>query len=277
MDPDWNSTFRPSKILIPREGKPSYENGEFVFNVRASRLGMNVRHEPLRGQLQIDFYGTGTQRSQLPPRLRQAHIVYGALTVGQAWSLFCDIEAFPMTLDFWGPNGLIASRRPQVRWTIDDGEHRTIAIAAENPGAGLDEGKAPSIDPDLGSTDRNLLPDFTAACRLGATGATCAWRGWPTTSTTAARTSRATTTGPTPRSCPSSAGPFRTRSGGRTAIRPRSATATCARRTPSSRRKMPSTAARTRRSTWSGIPTRGSAPARSSSGGSSTNRTGSRA
>jgi hypothetical protein len=170
MDPDWNSTMRPSKILIPREGKPYYENGEFNFNVRASRLGLDVVHEPggrpLRGQLEIDFYGTGSQPSQLLPRLRQAHIVYGDFVIGQAWSQFCDVDAFPQTLDFWGPNGLLASRRPQVRWTIEDGDVQTITVALENPGAGLDEGKAPSIDPEFGSRDRNLMPDLTAAYRL---------------------------------------------------------------------------------------------------------------
>ena len=171
MDPDWNSTMRPSQILIPREEGPYFEDGEFILNIRATRLGVDVFHhrgeDSIRGKLEIDFYGTGSQPSQLVPRLRHAHIVYGDFIIGQAWSLYCDPEAFPVTLDFWGPNGLNASRRPQLRWTFSNSEAHMAAVALENHGAGLDEGKSPSIDPNYATTDRNLLPDLTSTYRLG--------------------------------------------------------------------------------------------------------------
>jgi len=170
--PAWNSTLRPSQIFIPRAGEPLYENGEIVFSVKSSRLGVNI-HRPTEGlpvdaKFEIDFYGTGSNAGQLLPRVRHAHLVYGNFLVGQAWSLFTDADAFPTTLDFWGPNGLLASRRPQFRWTIrDDGDMGHLAVALEQPGAGVDAGKGPQIDPEFAAVPRNRAPDVTAQYEFG--------------------------------------------------------------------------------------------------------------
>jgi len=50
-----------------------------------------------------------------------------------------DIDIFPNTLEYWGPNGMVFFRNVQVRWMPIRGDTR-VTIAAERPGASQDEG-----------------------------------------------------------------------------------------------------------------------------------------
>jgi len=169
--PEWNSTLRPTQIPIPREGSSYYEDGEIIFSVKSSRVGVDIEHptkdKPIKGKLELDFYGTGSNAGQLLPRVRHAHVIYGDILIGQAWSLFSDPHNFPLQLDFWGPSGIPSSRRPQLRWTIASNEVRRFAVALEQPGAGLDAGKAAQVDPDFTAELQSKLPDFTAQYWLG--------------------------------------------------------------------------------------------------------------
>ena len=170
MDAAWSSVMRPSQILVPNEDTPYYDEGEIIYSLRASRLGTNFNlptaGRPLTGKFEIDFFGTGNNAGQQLPRLRQIYISYGALLVGQTWSLFNDTDIWPITLDFWGPCGLLASRRPQLRWTALDTDTRSLAFALEQPGAGIDAGKGPQFDPELHVNPRSVLPDFTAQFKV---------------------------------------------------------------------------------------------------------------
>lgn len=172
INPEWNSTLRPSQIPIPDpdDVAQSYEDGEMIFSVKSTRLGTDIikktTSHDIIGKVEFDFYGTGTNTGHFLPRLRHASITYGQLLVGQAWSLFSAPDASPLQLDFWGPNGLMLGRRPQIRWTPVSNDGGSFAVALEKPGAGVDAGKGPSIDPQFNARTRSIIPDFSAMYRF---------------------------------------------------------------------------------------------------------------
>lgn len=174
MEPAYASVMRPSQILIRDENTPYYDDGEIIFSMKPTRLGVNftipTSKHTMEGKFEIDFYGVGTSASQQLPRLRQAYVSYGSFLAGQAWSLFNDADVWPITMDFWGPSGILASRRPQLRWTPVNCGRNTFAVALEQPGAGLDSGKGPQYDPELDVRPRSVLPDLTAHYKISGEG-----------------------------------------------------------------------------------------------------------
>jgi hypothetical protein len=51
-----------------------------------------------------------------------------------------DIDVFPNTTEYWGPNGMVFYRNVQVRWMPLRGRTK-VSIAAERPGATADQGQ----------------------------------------------------------------------------------------------------------------------------------------
>ena len=51
-----------------------------------------------------------------------------------------DIDVFPNSLEYWGPNGMVFYRNVQVRWMPIEGETR-LTFALERPGATADGGE----------------------------------------------------------------------------------------------------------------------------------------
>ncbi len=47
---------------------------------------------------------------------RKAWAELGHFGVGLFWSVFCDFDLFPNSLDYWGPNGMALFPNIQVRW-----------------------------------------------------------------------------------------------------------------------------------------------------------------
>jgi hypothetical protein len=170
VDPAWDSVLRPSQIPISRP--PYYKNGEMIFSLRASRVGVSLAvpgpgGEEITGRFEIDFFGTGSSASQRLPRLRQAYGQWRGLLVGQTWSLFSDVDVYPLQIEFWGPCGQIIGRRPQIRFTPLRGRRLALAVAVEQPGQALDSGRGPDVDPSLGSVAPvNRIPDLTVQLRL---------------------------------------------------------------------------------------------------------------
>jgi len=50
-----------------------------------------------------------------------------------------DIDVFPNSLEYWGPNGMVFFRNVQVRWIPIQGDSNVV-IALERPGATADQG-----------------------------------------------------------------------------------------------------------------------------------------
>lgn len=140
-DPDWFDVVRPSKL-------PSYPNqygtdGNAFFSVRQTRLGLisfnQTKRGPIKGRFEMDLFGTGASVGETTFHLRHAYIEWEHFLAGQTWSPFIDPDADPMTLDYWGPVGMVLYRNIQLRYTPINDEHHQLQIALERPGATADE------------------------------------------------------------------------------------------------------------------------------------------
>jgi outer membrane DcaP-like protein len=85
----------------------------------------------VKGYLEYDFLGN-YERTSL--RLRQFYAQYKNILAGQAWSAFGDPDAFPDTLEFEGPPGIIAMRQPAIRYTQPLGKAHSIGLSVERSG-----------------------------------------------------------------------------------------------------------------------------------------------
>jgi hypothetical protein len=141
VNPDWYDTLRPTKL-------PAYEDefgkdGNFYAGVRQTRLGVKAGVPTSLGELKTTFefelFGTGVDAGQTTIRLRHAYVELGHFGAGQTWSPFMDIDVFPNSVEYWGPNGMTFYRNVQIRWMPLMGEN-DVTIAIERPGASADAG-----------------------------------------------------------------------------------------------------------------------------------------
>lgn len=168
VDQDWDATLRPSKI--PTVSGAAGANGQAVLSVRQSRFGVKsstpLGDDVLQTQFEFDMFGTGDNAGQTTFRLRKAYGSWGDWLAGQTNSVFMDGDSFPNVIDYWGPNGMVFIRNPQLRWGHAWGGH-SLAVAIEQPGNDIDPGQIRQIDPELASqiTSRERVPDLTAHYR----------------------------------------------------------------------------------------------------------------
>ena len=148
-------------------------DGQTIFSVRQSRLGVRGNGEmagrPYEVKFEFDLFGVGDDAGQTTFRPRHFYARWGPLLVGQTNTLWMDGDIFPNVVDYWGPNGMVFVRTPQIRFTpIDDG-HLSVAIALEHLTDDIDPGGIRLIDPDLATNLRSNeeLPDLTAMIRYG--------------------------------------------------------------------------------------------------------------
>lgn len=167
VNPAWVSTLRPSRI--PTVEGAFGQDGEATLSVRQSRFGVKGNLETEYGLLatrfEIDMFGVGVDEGQTTLRLRHAWGELGAFGAGQTHSLFMDIDVFPNVIDYWGPNGMVFLRNPQLRWAPVRGD-LSVAIAIERPTNDIDPGALRDIDPALAAGPHPLLPDLSAQVRL---------------------------------------------------------------------------------------------------------------
>jgi hypothetical protein len=140
-DPDWFDVLRPTKL--PAFEDEFGEDGDWFASVRQSRLGVKTNTETSLGNLytvfEFELFGTGVDAGQTTFRLRHAYGELGQWGAGQTWSPFMDIDLFPNSVEYWGPNGMVFFRNVQVRWMPIKGDTR-LTIALERPGASADQG-----------------------------------------------------------------------------------------------------------------------------------------
>lgn len=166
-DPDWFDVVRPTKL-------PSYENefgddGSFFSSVRQSRLGVSTttptKYGDLKTIFEFELFGVGSDAGETTFRLRHAWGELGAFGAGQYWSTFMDIDVFPNSIEYWGPNAMVFYRNVQARWTPwKDGDSR-FAISIERPGASGDGGKFADRVELEGVKGDFELPDLAAHYR----------------------------------------------------------------------------------------------------------------
>ena len=171
VHPDWDATLRPSRI--PTTKGEFGSDGQSVFSIRQSRLGAKatgmLAGKPYEAKFEFDLYGTGVDAGQTTFRPRHFYAKWGPFLAGQTNTLFMDGDIFPNVFDYWGPNGMVFVRTPQLRWTFLENGPWTAAVALEHPSDDIDTGNLRLIDEELASSIQanEELPDLTAAIRYG--------------------------------------------------------------------------------------------------------------
>jgi hypothetical protein len=169
IHPDWFDVVRPTKL-------PAFENehgtdGNTYMSVRQTRLGFkNYFNTPLgelKTQFEFEMFGTGVDAGQTTMRLRHAYGELGHWGAGQYWSPFMDIDVFPNSIEYWGPNGMVFFRNVQIRYMPIMEENNKLTIALERPGASADQGQYTDRVELEDVSPRFALPDLSAEYRMG--------------------------------------------------------------------------------------------------------------
>jgi hypothetical protein len=167
IDPNWYDVMRPTKL-------PAFKNefgpdGSVFLSVRQTRFGVKTSNPTKYGDLktwfEFEMFGTGVDAGQTTFRLRQAYGELGHFGAGQTWSPFMDIDVFPNSLEYWGPNGMVFFRNIQFRWMPIKGDSH-LTIAAERPGASADGGSYADRIELAGVRANFNLPDLSVQGRL---------------------------------------------------------------------------------------------------------------
>ena len=169
VNPDWNSTLRPSQIPINCPGSAGCgKDGETIFSVRQTQVQFKgfipTKAGELKTELSLDLFQPSSASTAF--RLLNAWATLGNWGVGQYYTLFMNIDVFPNTIDYWGPAGMTFIRNPQIRYTAPFGEGMKLALSLESPGAAIDTGKVALADPSLSIQGRTKYPDIIARWSL---------------------------------------------------------------------------------------------------------------
>jgi hypothetical protein len=166
-DPDWFDVIRPTKLPSFRdEFEP---DGKVYYGVRQSRLGVKsstpTKYGEFKTQFEFELFGTGVDAGQTTFRLRHAYGELGQFGAGQTWSPFMDIDVFPNSLEYWGPNGMVFFRNVHFRWMPLKGRN-SVTIGIERPGASADQGRFQDRIELQGVRPKFDLPDLSGNVRF---------------------------------------------------------------------------------------------------------------
>jgi len=168
INPDWFDTERPTKL-------PAFENefgrdGRTFAGVRQTRFGVKgfepTRFGELKTLFEWELFGVGVDTGQTTFRLRHAYGELGHFGAGQTWSPFMDIDIFPNSIEYWGPNGMAFFRNVQVRWMPIQGATR-LTFALERPGSSQDPGRLADRIEIQNIVARFPWPDISGEFRYG--------------------------------------------------------------------------------------------------------------
>jgi hypothetical protein len=169
-NPDWYDVNRPSRL--PNVANQFGNDGRFYLSVRQSRLGVKgtlpTSNGDVKGQFEFDMFGVGGDAGQTTIRLRHAWGQWKQVGAGQTNSAFMDVDVFPNTVEYWGPNGMLFFRNVQVFWEPFNDGNSNARIAIEAPGASGDAGVLSDRVELQNVKPRFPSPDFTGHYRMGA-------------------------------------------------------------------------------------------------------------
>ncbi|HLH20778.1 MAG TPA: DcaP family trimeric outer membrane transporter [Bryobacteraceae bacterium] len=117
---------------------PTPHSEDSTVSMRPTRFTWEVRQGTLANtgkevKIYFDFdFLSNYDRNSI--RLRQFYAQYDNFLAGQAWSAFADPDAFPDTLEFEGPPGIIGLRSPQFRYTYPVSKHHSVGVSVEKSG-----------------------------------------------------------------------------------------------------------------------------------------------
>ena len=81
-----------------------------------------------RAFAEIDFFGSS---GPVDPRMRHFFGQVKNLLLGQTWTTFTDVDAFPDELDLGGPAGITLLRQAQIRYTHPVAKGQSLALGIE--------------------------------------------------------------------------------------------------------------------------------------------------
>lgn len=150
---------------FPSSPQPHTVNS--TVSMRPSRFSVEFRqpvgdstddsNDYVKAYIEYDFLGNYDRNSL---RLRQFYAQYKNFLAGQAWSAFGDADAFPDTLEFEGPPGILAARQPAMRYTQPLNNENSVGISIEK--SGTDTPFATQYGTPVGSS---LRPDMVGFYR----------------------------------------------------------------------------------------------------------------
>jgi len=123
------SSFPATPTPHSQDSTVSMRPTRFTWETRQGTLDNSGKEVKI--YFEFDFLSNYDRNSI---RLRQFYGQYGNFLAGQAWSAFSDPDAFPDTLEFEGPPGMIAARFPQFRYTQPLGKHHSVGASVEKSG-----------------------------------------------------------------------------------------------------------------------------------------------
>jgi hypothetical protein len=169
VNPDWYDSARPSRL--PNVANQFGEDGRFSLSPRQSRFGVRstlpTSNGDIKGQFEFDMYGVGPDAGLTTIRLRHAWGQWKSIGGGQTNSAFMDIDVFPNTVEYWGPNGMLFLRNTQVFFEPFNDGKSNARIAIEAPGASGDLGVLSDRVELQNVKARFPMPDLTGHYRYG--------------------------------------------------------------------------------------------------------------
>jgi hypothetical protein len=140
----WDSNPIATKDLFITSAIPVPQTHGENFNVsaRISRIGMDTWTPTSFNEwlvhtfIDADFQngaGQDVSAGSNPFRLRSAWVDFGYFRLGQQNTVFQDSQAWPSTVDFGGPRGIISLRVPEARVTIPLADKLYWATGIEQP------------------------------------------------------------------------------------------------------------------------------------------------
>lgn len=117
------------------------KGGNTRLHARQTRLNVTTTTPTDYGDLKVvvegDFFSdAGSQTTTNADRfgIRHAYGEMGGFLLGQTWSNFMDLDAYPESLDYQGVSGNTLLRQGQIRYTYKpEGSKNSFSVAVENP------------------------------------------------------------------------------------------------------------------------------------------------
>src|SRR5262245_29458781 len=166
-NPDWYDVVRPSRL--PNAPNQFGEDGHFYMSARQSRLGakgtLPTSDGDVTAQFEFDMFGVGKDAGLTTIRLRHAWGQWKQIGGGQTNTQFMDVDVFPNTMEYWGPNGMLFLRNPQVFYEVYRKGDSNARVAVEAPGASGDAGVFADRVELQNVRGRFPSPDFTGHYR----------------------------------------------------------------------------------------------------------------
>lgn len=150
--------FLSSGILVPNDKKSNT-----TYSVAASRFNLSgqipIEGKALKTVLEFDLFN-----SSFSPNLRLAYAEYGKVLIGMYWSNFMDVDAYPNTLDYNGPNAMSFGRQVQFRLTLPVSKTTDVVLALEDPVSFL------TLPEQSAFKSLKQVPDFTGSIQYSKNG-----------------------------------------------------------------------------------------------------------